>query len=678
MVSEELKVLIKAEVADAVKNLSQFQKAAKETQSTVDRMGKELLKAAGSIVGAYASFRGLVSIVESSIAAFKEQERAERELAAALNSIVEGADVLTSRYKEFASEIQRVTIYGDEQVLKLMRLGLQYGITTDKIEDATKGAIGLASAFGVDLETSMRLVTLANQGNYDALQRYIPSLRAARTEGEKAAIVNKAMADGFKLAQETAGTTFGALAQLKNAVGDLGESIGKILAPALAEGAKALTGFFVVLGGAISETQKLAEINKKLSMKETLTAQEQLVLLRSRLSKIEDEIRTKGDYYTEKQLNALYQERDIIKEQIRAAEKLAVTEKEKKNAVIATVQAKEQEIKLTAQALADQEAKRKADIELVKKHAQAEIEANEEAMRQWVENYEKYREERNKALEKAAKVEKDQLMKIAEAEIEDRELAIKSMIENYERLNEERRRADEKAAREAAESARRWAESWESAIKTVESGLLDLWSMALALDRERMGREVANIRKQTEAAKKEFEKQKKLKEQFGIDTAEFEEEWQKKKELLEAEAQKKENELRRRQFEKEKQLRIASTLAAGAEAVIATFAKLGWPWGIPAAAAMAAITAAKVSMIQSQKFPAMAEGGIVKPKPGGTIVQVAEAGKPEAIVPLEEGMKTIGGETNIIINIEGVVGDRDAVIRWVAEGIERAKKVRRL
>jgi len=142
--------------------------------------------------------------------------------------------------------------------------------------------------------------------------------------------------------------------------------------------------------------------------------------------------------------------------------------------------------------------------------------------------------------------------------------------------------------------------------------------------------------------------------------------------------QKNENELRRRQFEKEKQLRIASTLAAGAEAVIATIAKLGWPWGIPAAAAMAAITAAKVSMIQSQKFPAMAEGGIVKPKPGGTIVQVAEAGKPEAIVPLEEGMKTIGGETNIIINIEGVVGDRDAVIRWVAEGIERAKKVRRL
>lgn len=55
-------------------------------------------------------------------------------------------------------------------------------------------------------------------------------------------------------------------------------------------------------------------------------------------------------------------------------------------------------------------------------------------------------------------------------------------------------------------------------------------------------------------------------------------------------------------FGKNKAAAIVTTIINGITAAIKTFAQLGYPWGIPAAAAMAATTAAAVSRIKSQEF----------------------------------------------------------------------------
>ena len=50
------------------------------------------------------------------------------------------------------------------------------------------------------------------------------------------------------------------------------------------------------------------------------------------------------------------------------------------------------------------------------------------------------------------------------------------------------------------------------------------------------------------------------------------------------------------------------------------------------------------------KIPKLANGGVVMPSPGGSLVNVAEAGKPEAIIPLDK-MGSMGGSTiNITVN----------------------------
>lgn len=64
----------------------------------------------------------------------------------------------------------------------------------------------------------------------------------------------------------------------------------------------------------------------------------------------------------------------------------------------------------------------------------------------------------------------------------------------------------------------------------------------------------------------------------------------------------------------------------------------------------------KVGKIPAVKIPRLAQGGVVMPSPGGSIVNVAEAGKPEAIIPLDR-MGNMGGNTYIInINKASMTG----------------------
>jgi hypothetical protein len=65
----------------------------------------------------------------------------------------------------------------------------------------------------------------------------------------------------------------------------------------------------------------------------------------------------------------------------------------------------------------------------------------------------------------------------------------------------------------------------------------------------------------------------------------------------------------------------------------------------------------KIPTIGHVHIPRLANGGIVMPSPGGSLVNVAEAGKPEAIIPLDR-MNGMGGNTYVInINKASLTGD---------------------
>ena len=193
-------------------------------------------------------------MLNSSLSSFlnlsNTQEKAENDLISALQTKGQATQENIKSYNEFASAMQKVTTTGDEQTLKLLTMSVNMGIAEEKRKEATQGALGLAKAFesaGLTQETALKGIALAYEGEYAQLSRYIPALRTAQTEAEKMAILQEAMANGFKMAQDETKTGAGAIQQYQNLVGDLKEKIGDLIKSAILPVISVLTSFASLL-----------------------------------------------------------------------------------------------------------------------------------------------------------------------------------------------------------------------------------------------------------------------------------------------------------------------------------------------------------------------------------------------------------------------------------------------
>lgn len=211
--------------ANLDKGIANVGKKLKKLGDNMQKMGKTLSVSVTAPIVAFGTL---------SVKAFAEQEKAEASLRAALIASGQAVDQFgnsnIARLQKMAAEIQKVTTVGDELALSFAQQGISMGLQVEQIEEATKGAIGLSKAFNLDMKMAMRAVSAAMQGQTELLTRYIPQLRGVEDQAERVAIVQQAMADGFKLAEAEADTTAGKIAQLKNAFGDFQEQIGAIIA----------------------------------------------------------------------------------------------------------------------------------------------------------------------------------------------------------------------------------------------------------------------------------------------------------------------------------------------------------------------------------------------------------------------------------------------------------------
>lgn len=182
-----------------------------------------------------------------SIEAFGRQEMAVQKLSAAVRSNGGNVSEVLPIMRQFASEIQRITTYGDEQVLAMQAMASSMGVSSDQMQGVIRSAIGLASALNMDVMTAVKAASAAVQGKTGALQTYIPALSKCKTEEEKLAEVQKLSASGFAQAKAEAETTSGRLKQCANAWGDLAETAGGVFAPVATDIAGLLKGMCEVL-----------------------------------------------------------------------------------------------------------------------------------------------------------------------------------------------------------------------------------------------------------------------------------------------------------------------------------------------------------------------------------------------------------------------------------------------
>jgi hypothetical protein len=171
----------------------------------------------------------LVGIGVKAVMAYGEAEKATTALKSALRSNGEEVDNNVASLKAQSAAIMEQTGIDDDSVVSMMARMKMLGVTTDKLGEASKGVIGLMNA-GLSEEAAMKAVAMAHAGNFAALSRYIPAIRSATTEAEKAAAANDFMSKSYENSKDQLNTVGGAWGMLKTRMGNAWEEVGAAIA----------------------------------------------------------------------------------------------------------------------------------------------------------------------------------------------------------------------------------------------------------------------------------------------------------------------------------------------------------------------------------------------------------------------------------------------------------------
>jgi hypothetical protein len=202
----------------------------KSAGAAMQSIGRAAAKVGKRIaMGFLAAGAAAAGFAVKALRAWSVQEKAEKSAEAALRAYGDELENNVANIKRFAAAIQDETGVADENLIARAAKLRMLGVEADALEAATKATVALKSA-GMGEEQAIRAVALARQGEFTTLQRYIPALRSATSEAEKAQIVNDFLTRGYAQQKEELNTVAGMWGLLKGRVGDAWEEVGKAIA----------------------------------------------------------------------------------------------------------------------------------------------------------------------------------------------------------------------------------------------------------------------------------------------------------------------------------------------------------------------------------------------------------------------------------------------------------------
>ncbi|MDB4331304.1 hypothetical protein N9987_00195 [bacterium] len=168
---------------------------------------------------------------------YGEQEQAEKKLETALGK-------RSNALLAFASAQQKVTTFGDEETIVAMSLVGAYTDNEKAIAMVTEASMDLASAKGMDLNSAIDMVSKSIFSSTNAMSRYGIEVTGTQGTVERLESATKNISELYGGQAKAQAETFnGAMIQMNNALGDTGEVIGSIFAPAVLLGARGLQSF---------------------------------------------------------------------------------------------------------------------------------------------------------------------------------------------------------------------------------------------------------------------------------------------------------------------------------------------------------------------------------------------------------------------------------------------------
>lgn len=216
-------------VLNIIGNNAEFKKSLQDSQSAMGKFNDTVKTVFGGLA-VYLSAAKIKDFAVASIKAFAEEEDALISLGAALKATNQySADNMALMQKQ-ADALKSWTIYSDDQIYALEAQALKFGVTTDKMQDFITASIGLAEITGQDVNTALKQMLLATEGEFMMLNRALPALRGIKDENEKLAYVMQKANEGLQIHGERVGSATGEWTKFKQMIEDIvSEPIGGML-----------------------------------------------------------------------------------------------------------------------------------------------------------------------------------------------------------------------------------------------------------------------------------------------------------------------------------------------------------------------------------------------------------------------------------------------------------------
>lgn len=233
----DIALRLRIEDDGSVRVIHETAEAVRSLGSESDRATSRLASLSQGIIAANQAvellgraYRVARSAIESVVGAAEAQDRATRRLIATLATTGQYSEQYVAELAAQASALQRATTLGDEYITTIQRILVQFGAQRQQIEPLTRLVLDLASAYDVSAETMAEAIGGAIQGRLE------PALRMLRIRVDEGATAQQkwlAILDAASrvqgLAAASADTLGGRIAQLRNAWGDLLESVGRVI-----------------------------------------------------------------------------------------------------------------------------------------------------------------------------------------------------------------------------------------------------------------------------------------------------------------------------------------------------------------------------------------------------------------------------------------------------------------
>ena len=259
--TDELKVLVTAEVDKAVKNLDDLDRKTNETENSFKKLGE--------VIASAALTKAVISFGQESVQAAEEASRSMRLLASTVEATGAGAWTSADALHNMAVEFRNMTGIDNGKIEQMQTVLLGFkNISGPTFKEATAAILDMSTVMNMDLSSAAQAVgkalddpingidSLRRQGFAftDEQKKVIRTLIETGETAKAQKIILDELAGTYGGAAEAANNSF---SQLQNAFGELKETVGTHIEPMVAAIADRVLDLIEGFNGLDAGTQRM-------------------------------------------------------------------------------------------------------------------------------------------------------------------------------------------------------------------------------------------------------------------------------------------------------------------------------------------------------------------------------------------------------------------------------------